>query len=151
MAMPGIPIEPNDISRLVAHNYLKVVDAEFTSRSDARYLRYVDDTTIFVETEEAAEEAKREHHMALRRVGLNPNAAKSEILTVEHYEARRHSEFNKRIDRESRDEDSFKRLVAEWYGRQSRKNIVNWDRVARRLYKAAIKFHLPQNEAACPS
>jgi hypothetical protein len=141
MAMSGIPIEPNDVSRLVAHNYLKVVDAEFTTRSDARYLRYVDDTTIFVRTEEAAEDAKRMHHMALRRVGLNPNAAKSEILSVEEYEARRHSQFNKRIDGaiSRKDEDSFKELVVEWYRRQSDRKVANWDRVAKRLYKAAIR------------
>jgi hypothetical protein len=141
--MQGIPIEPNDVSRLVAHNYLKVVDAEFAMRSDARYLRYVDDTTIFVKTAEAAEEAKREHHMALRRVGLNPNAAKSEILPVEQYEARRHSGFNKRIDRDSNDEDSFKGLVVEWYRRQSRKSLGNWDRIAKRLYKVAIRNRFP--------
>jgi hypothetical protein len=141
MAMPGIPIEPNDVSRLVAHNYLKIVDHEFTHDLQVRYLRYVDDTTIFVATSEDAEQAKRRHHLALRRVGLNPNAAKSEILTVGEYEKGRHREFNLEISRADHlgDEDMFKRLAKKWYGSPRRNHVENWDRVARYLYRVALK------------
>jgi hypothetical protein len=47
MAMTGLSIEPNDTSRLVAHNYLKIVDTEFPDNDGCKYLRYVDDCTIF--------------------------------------------------------------------------------------------------------
>ena len=138
MPMTGLPIEPNDVSRLVAHNYLKIVDAQFTDGDRCRYLRYVDDTTVFVPTEEEAQDAKRRHHIALRAVGLNPSAAKSEIMTVEEYQKRRHREVNLRIDRlgKSKDEHTFNALVTKWYRKRS---LKNWDRVAKRLYRTATR------------
>jgi hypothetical protein len=140
-AMDGIPIEPNDISRLVAHNYLKLVDLEFPDEKGCRYVRYVDDSTVFVPDRKTAEAVKRRHHMILRTVGLNPNAAKSEILTVEEYENRRHSEVNFRINKieKGNDEKAFNALVAEWYRTRNKK--TKWDQVAKRLYRAAAKHH----------
>ena len=41
--MTGGPVEANDVSRVVAHAYLKSVDAVFKRRKDCIYLRYVDD------------------------------------------------------------------------------------------------------------
>jgi hypothetical protein len=138
MAMTGLPIEANDVSRLVAHNYLKIVDAEFQDGDRCRYLRFVDDTTVFIPTEEEAQDVKRRHHMALRAVGLNPSAAKSEIMSVEEYQKRRHREVNLRIDRldKSNDESAFNSLTAEWY---RKRNLQNWDRVAKRLYRTATR------------
>lgn len=138
MAMTGLPIEPNDVSRLVAHNYLKIVDAEFPNSDGCRYLRYVDDSTIFVPGRKEAYDVRRRHHVALRSVGLNPNAAKSEIMTVEKYQELRHREINLRIDKldRSKDESAFKTLVSEWYqARNTQKE--NWDRVTKRLYGTA--------------
>jgi hypothetical protein len=136
--MSGIPVENNDISRLVAHNYLKVVDRLFVSDPSCQYLRYVDDTVIFVKSEGDAEDAKRRHHLALRQVGLNPNAAKSQIVPVEEFEADRHRDFNLRITDAKALGDSvgFAVLAEEWYARD-RTTTVNWDRVARHLYATA--------------
>ena len=140
MAMTGLPIEPNDVSRLVAHNYLKIVDAEFPDTDGCRYVRYVDDSTIFTGDRAQAESAKRRHHMNLRAVSLNPNAAKSEIMTVEEYEERRHRDVNRRINSLNRDknERSFNLLVAEWY-RPSNRKKTNWDQVTKRLYRIAAR------------
>jgi hypothetical protein len=140
MAMTGLPIEPNDVSRLVAHNYLKIVDDAFPDSDACRYLRYVDDSTIFVPGQKEANEVKQRHHMSLRGVGLNPNAAKSEIMTVEAYQELRHREINLRIDRieKSKDERAFKALVSQWYRSHSVKK-KNWDRLTKRLYGTAKK------------
>jgi hypothetical protein len=137
MAMTGLPIEPNDISRLVAHNYLKIVDSDFPDTDRSRYVRYVDDSAIFVPDLKTAEDVKRRHHMSLRAIGLNPNAAKSEIMTVEEYEQRRHREVNLDIDRvfKSKDEKEFETLVTTWY--DLREKTENWDRVTKRLYRTA--------------
>ncbi len=139
--MTGIPIENNDISRLVAHSYLKEVDAAFNDGPDQRYLRYVDDTVVFVEDEPAAENARRRHHLALRQVGLNPNAAKSAIVKVEDFEAERHREVNLSIQHARRFKrwSRFDQIVEEWYGRD-RTTTPNWDRVARHLYRVARDF-----------
>src|SRR5262249_42334909 len=74
--MTGLPIENNDVSRLVAHSYLKHIDSQFQG-DECVYLRYVDDTVIFAGSESDARELKQRHHLALRSIGLNPNAAKS--------------------------------------------------------------------------
>jgi hypothetical protein len=140
MPMTGLPIEPNDISRLVAHNYLKIVDAAFPDNDSCKYVRYVDDCTVFTPGLKEAQEIKRRHHMILRGIGLNPNAAKSEIISVEKYQERRHREVNLRINRldKSKDERAFKRLVFEWYQSRNVKK-KNWDRVTKRLYGTAKK------------
>ena len=89
-AVPGLPIEPNDVSRLVAHNYIKGVDEHFVNNPEVNYLRWVDDTVIFVPDERSAHEIKRRHHLALREMGLSPNASKTSIMTAAEYGARRH-------------------------------------------------------------
>jgi hypothetical protein len=134
--MTGLPIENNDVSRLVAHNYLKQVDGLFVARRDCVYLRYVDDTVIFAASEEAANEFRRSHHLALREIGLNPNAAKSEILTVANFEAKRHREFNAAIEEAFRHKDTttFESLAAEWLLQTS---VDGWDQVTKRLYTVA--------------
>src|SRR6188768_2173003 len=38
-AVPGLPIEPNDVSRLVAHNFIKGVDEHFVDDPSIKYLR----------------------------------------------------------------------------------------------------------------
>ena len=138
LAMTGLPIEPNDISRLVAHNYLKTIDAEFPDGEKSKYVRYVDDSTIFVPDRETAEAVKRRHHMSLRGIGLNPNAAKSAIVTVEEYENSRHPETNLRISMidENDHEEDFNALLTEWY---SDRGKDNWDRPTKRLYRTASK------------
>ena len=138
LPMTGLPIEPNDISRLIAHNYLKIIDAKFPDSEKSKYVRYVDDSTIFVPDRETAEEVKRRHHMSLRGIGLNPNAAKSAIVTVEEYEEGRHPEANLRIDRidKENDEEDFNALLTEWY---SDRDKENWDRVTKRFYRTASK------------
>ena len=140
-AMAGIPIENNDVSRLVAHNYLKFVDKVFVDDPDCRYLRYVDDTVVFLKSRREAEHVKREHHLALRHVGLSPNAGKTRILPVETFEAERHPEFNERIDRVKKygARPMFTRLVEEWY-EQNAVHVPNWDRVTKRLYTAAHRW-----------
>ncbi len=76
-AVPGLPIEPNDVSRLIAHNYIKGVDEHFVGDPNVRYLRWVDDTVIFVPDEDLAHDVKRRHSLALREMGLSPNASKT--------------------------------------------------------------------------
>jgi hypothetical protein len=137
-AVPGLPIEPNDVSRLVAHNYIKGVDEHFVGDPAIKYLRWVDDTVIFVSNERAAHELKRRHHLALREMGLSPNASKTSITTAAEYGASRHPEFNRAINDalNAKDAVAISVLVEEWYGR-SREETPSWDKVATRLYSAA--------------
>jgi hypothetical protein len=145
--MTGLPIEDNDVSRLVAHNYLKEVDATFTADPDCVYLRYVDDTVIFAKSKEAAEDLKRRHHMVLRAVGLNPNAAKSTVQEASEFEATRQREFNERINRalDAKDINEFDTLTAEWVAHPHR---PGWDSVMKRLYSVGRQLKAPSLRTA---
>ena len=137
-AVPGLPIEPNDVSRLVAHNFIKGVDEHFVDDPSIKYLRWVDDTVIFAADERAAHELKRRHHLALREMGLSPNASKTSITTAAAYGASRHPEFNRKINdaQDSKDANALHDLVTDWYSRD-REETASWDKVATRLYSAA--------------
>ena len=135
----GLPIDPHDISRLVAHNYLKTVDATFPDSHGQQYLRFVDDTAIFVRDKESANRVRRAHYNALARIELAPNAAKTTIMPIDRYEKQRHVEINRDIDDldKSFQERSFSALVTRWYRR--RNTASNWSRIAKRLYTVARK------------
>ena len=133
----GIPIEPNDISRLVAHSYLKSVDESFPPIADREYLRFADDTVVFVKTKLDANTVKIEHYSALTRLGLSPNSGKTQIVSTAQYEKPRHVDENRMIDelQDRFDETEFSLLVARWHRR--RRTAENWSRVAKRLYTTA--------------
>ena len=134
---PGIPIEPNDISRLLAHNYLKEVDSLFPPSEGREYLRFADDTVIFVKTQSDANAVKLAHYSALKQLGLSPNSGKTRILTTEEYEEPRHVDENRIVGdlQDDFDDEDFSRLVARWY--QRRESAENWSRVTKRLYTTA--------------
>lgn len=137
-AMTGLPVDCLDVSRLVAHNYLKGVDAAFKDRSDCIYLRYVDDTVMFVPTDAEAAKVKRSHHLKLREYGLNPSPSKTRIVTTSDYQESRHREANAHLEyaREHRDEEVLSDVVKEWYSRK-RSETESWDKVARHAYGVA--------------
>src|SRR5262249_26323184 len=142
--MTGLPIENNDVSRLVAHNYLKHVDHNF-EHENCVYLRFVDDTVIFAESELDAVELKRRHHLALRQIGLNPNAAKSSILEVSEFERKRHRHINERIDWiiENKRGDEFQVLAQEWMEKANAVDVEEWEPVMRRVYSAGRRLRSP--------
>jgi hypothetical protein len=143
--MRGLPIENNDVSRLVAHNYLKQVDQRFNDEDECIYLRFVDDTVIFAESDRSAQELKQRHHLALRAIGLNPNAAKSEILDVRAFEEKRHKAFASEIDRvkTSRNENDFSELVQKWRRQAASLSVDSWEPVMRRLYSLGRQLSSP--------
>ena len=136
--MTGVPVEANDVSRVVAHAYLKTVDAVFKRRTDCIYLRYVDDTVVFAKTASEAQTLCRLHHLELRQLGLNPNASKTEVLTVEEFQARRHRDMNLRIDaaKRHRKKEELDSVVNDWFALDRRK-APSWDKVARKIYSIA--------------
>jgi len=137
-SVPGLPIEPNDVSRLIAHNYVKGVDEHFVDDQRLKYFRWVDDTVVFAADERTAHDIKRQHHLALREMGLSPNASKTSILKASEYAATRHPDFNHRINtvQTTKSESGLKSLVDEWYAKDV-DATPSWDKVATRLYSTA--------------
>jgi hypothetical protein len=136
--MTGLPVEQNDVSRVVAHGYLKGVDAVFKARNDCTYLRYCDDTVVFAQSEEAAWQLRRLHHLQLRQLGLSPSAAKSAVMSVEDFQALRHRDMNIRLDAAKKDNktDELEFAIAEWWSHE-RAETVAWDKIARKIYSLA--------------
>ena len=136
--MAGIPVECNDVSRLVAHNYLKSVDAVFKENPNCVYLRFVDDTVVFAKNRKAAVRMSRQHHLELRQLGLNPSAAKTEIMTVREFQAARQRETNMKLDqaKTNRDVAGLQNIITEWYS-QDRDAVEGWDKVTRKIYSLA--------------
>lgn len=136
--MTGIPVECNDVSRLVAHNYLKSVDGLFKESKDCIYLRYVDDTIVFVRTRQLAVTLSRLHHLELRQLGLNPSSAKTQIMSVADFQAQRHRDVNIRLDgaRRRKDIEALTQVGDDWYGR-NRRTTAGWDKITRKIYSLA--------------
>ena len=147
--MTGLPVEPNDVSRVVAHGYLKSVDAVFKRRQDCIYLRYVDDTVVFCKSFADASLIRRLHHLELRQLGLNPNAAKSQIMTVEEFQAGRQRDVNLRLAkaRKARDVAGFVIAALDWFNLDP-KTTASWDKVSKMIYSLARQM---KTEALRPS
>jgi hypothetical protein len=77
----GLPQDGFDCSRVIAHAYLKAVDDEFQDEGGQdRYSRYMDDIVIGANSNEEALGQVQRVQLALERVGLYPNTAKTRIL-----------------------------------------------------------------------
>jgi reverse transcriptase-like protein len=136
--MTGLPVEANDVSRVVAHAYLKSVDAVSKRRTDCIYLRYVDDTVVFCKTFVSAKALRRLHHLELRQLGLNPNAAKSQVMTVEDFQLKRYRDVNLKLERAKKRRDIADVEVAalDWFGLDS-ETTASWDKVTKLVYSIA--------------
>ncbi|MCA9490676.1 MAG: RNA-directed DNA polymerase [Myxococcales bacterium] len=95
----GLPIDPHDVSRIVAHGVLRTVDDDFEDGFDLRYRRYVDDTVMFVDDESDAAHLRERHRRSLSRIGLAPNGAKSRVLSAETLLAERREPHAAEIER----------------------------------------------------
>lgn len=81
----GLPIELNDVSRVVAHALLGPIDDEFEDDYRTRYRRFMDDVVIFVESESEAQRVRTKHKRALAALGLAPNPSKTKSLSTANY------------------------------------------------------------------
>jgi hypothetical protein len=83
----GLPQEPLDASRILAHAYLRPVDEAFAQEgSEERYTRWMDDIVIGARTRSEALQQVRRTQEALERLGLYPNTAKTRILDTREFE-----------------------------------------------------------------
>jgi hypothetical protein len=69
---------------------------------------------------------------------LNPNASKTEVLTIEEFQARRHRNVNMRIDAAKRDGQgaALGAVIDGWFA-LNRKETPSWDKVVRKIYSIA--------------
>jgi hypothetical protein len=136
--MTGLPVENNDVSRLVAHNYIKQVDQVLRAEEGSVYLRYVDDTVVFTLDRDSALRMCELHHLELRQLGLSPSSAKTQILPIADFQAARHRDMNMAIEKakKTRSKLALSKLVKDWYSPE-RRRIRGWDKVATILYSVS--------------
>ncbi len=116
-------------------------------------------TVVFCKTLASADEIRRLHHLELRQLGLNPNAAKSRVMTVEEFQLGRHKDLNLKLDRakKNRDVAGIEMAALEWFELDP-KSTNSWDKVAKKVYAlarqlgaGALRSHAIKHAAEHPS
>lgn len=143
----GLPQENFDGSRVIAHTYLRSLDAEFEAEGLAgRYSRWVDDLVMGADTWADSLQIVRRVQLALENIDLFPNGSKTRIV--------RRSDFSAE---HMKDENDYIGTVDEQFSRhgvfadpsQVRSRIQDharlqqkprgWERVLRRYYTLSKK------------
>jgi hypothetical protein len=82
----GLPQDPYDASRILAHYFLKPLDWQLqTEGQQGRYTRWVDDVAVSVESGLEGQEVIGRIQATLRELNLAPNAAKTMIITKQEF------------------------------------------------------------------
>ncbi len=140
--MSGLPVDDQDVSRMIAHCFLKPIDRQFQAMKGVKYVRWVDDTSILTDSEVVAQEVRTMHQFALREIGLSTNASKTQIIPTEQIELHGNYDFHDLIDELEAlpDETVFSDLCDRWYSAELDAPYRGYcDKITKRLYSAAIK------------
>jgi hypothetical protein len=150
LQVAGLPQEPLDSSRILAHAYLEDVDAAFAQEgTDERYTRWMDDILIGASTREEALQQVRRVQEALEPLGLYPNTAKTRIISsasfVEDY-LKDENDYLGDVDEALKsnsavDVDVFHQRLRRHLRATPRRKA--WGRVLRRYYSASRALEDP--------
>jgi len=138
----GLPQDPYDASRILAHLYLLPLDEELMHEGrNQRYTRWVDDIAVSVADELEGAQVIGRVQDALRKVGLSPNSQKTRTITKQRFREEHLEEYNGVLDVAHRRtkmgtvDDRFRRTFDEWLRRfLAREHVGRWERVLRRFY-----------------
>ncbi len=145
----GLPQEGFDVSRVLAHLYLRPLDEEFDSEGqDGRYTRWVDDIAVGADTWDEALRIVQRIQSTLEGIGLYPNSAKTRIISG--------GVFSREYMKSENDwlgefEDTIKSGVPDIpeFGRRLRRHLERedrpraWPRVLRRYYTYSRRLRHP--------
>jgi hypothetical protein len=144
MGVGGLPQEPFDGSRLLAHTYLRPVDAEFAVEgNNHQYSRWVDDIVIGANSRKEALTQIRRAQLALEGLGLYPNGAKTRILRAADF-AVDYMKFENDVLGEIAEDFKAGVDVTRRFGSALARHLKlkqpkpkAWERVLRRMYTTA--------------
>lgn len=95
----GLPQDPYDASRILAHFFLKPVDDVFRDEGAAgRYTRWVDDIAISVEDTLEGQDFIVRIQSALRELGLHPNSGKTHVISKDDFRREHYEHYNELLD-----------------------------------------------------
>jgi hypothetical protein len=144
----GLPVDPCDCSRVLAHMILFPHDDRITRLvGEDAYVRWMDDQNMGVKTRAEGLRVLGEVCDSLRRLHLTTNSGKSKILSLA--EAKKHFHFvaNGRLDlidklphstQEERRE-LRKAVLLAWNKAKALEGVGEWQKVLKRLYRHAAR------------
>ncbi len=140
----GLPQEPLDSSRILAHAYLRDVDAEFAVEgSEERYTRWMDDILIGANTRVEALQQVRRVQESLEPLGLYPNTAKTRIIASPTFVSEYLKDENDYIGTVDDTLAAGKVVDIDEFRRRLKRHLLSqkrgkaWGRVLRRYYSTS--------------
>jgi len=143
----GLPQENYDASRMLAHSYLKPVDDFFSDMGNqGRYVRWVDDIAFAAVDENEARKHLYNLQLALEKIGLNINSAKTKIVTKEKARDELFPEMNSYLEKVHEDTSNGQADLTEFeqtlrYFMEQNQKTVNWERILRRFYTQSRRIN----------
>jgi hypothetical protein len=136
----GLPQEGFDVSRVLAHLYLRPLDEQFDwEGQNQRYTRWVDDVVVGADSWDEALRIVQRIQQTLEAIGLYANSSKTRVIPSdafrrEYLKAENDwlGEFEDSIDSGTPDVGEFRRRLRRHHDRKDRPR--GWTRVLRRYY-----------------
>ncbi len=144
----GLPVDPCDCSRVLAHMILFPHDERIASLvGEDAYVRWMDDQNMGVKSRVEGLRVLGEVCDSLRRLHLTPNSGKSKILFLP--EAKKHFHFvaNRDLDSLEKLPDSTRRerralriaISRAWTKAKTLDGVGEWQKVLKRFYRQAAR------------
>ena len=139
----GLPQDPYDASRTLAHFFLQPLDDAFQSEGRVgRYTRWVDDIAVSVTDRLEGSEVITRIQAALAREGLHPNSNKTTVMSKDDFRRDHYENYNDLLDHVHNQTDlgtvlpelrrTFEHRLCTFLLESPRKRY--WYRVLRRFY-----------------
>jgi len=144
----GLPVDPCDCSRVLAHMILFPHDQRIVGLvgQDA-YVRWMDDQNIGVNSRAEGLRVLGEVCDSLRRLHLTPNAAKSKILSLS--EAKKHFHFVANADLDLMEKLPYstrkerrelrKAISQAWAKAKKLERVGEWEKILKRFYRYSAR------------
>ena len=143
----GLPQEPFDSSRILAHAYLKPLDDAFAAEGGAgRYSRWVDDVVIGGSSWQEALQQVRRAQTSMEQLGLYPNAVKTRILPASVFADDYMKDENDYLGMVQEQLDKGTPVARAWFRQRLAQRVKGttrpkaWGRVLRRYYTASRRL-----------
>lgn len=145
----SLPQETFDVSRILAHTFLRQLDAEFEHEGNAkRYSRWVDDVVMGADSWPEALQLVRRFQEALERLDLYPNGAKTSITRSSRFAVNYDQRQNDYIGRVEDQIETHGRPInqpqfrsrVQRHARTRQDRLPSWDRVLRRYYTVSKRI-----------
>lgn len=144
----GLPVDPCDCSRVLAHMILFPHDRRMVKRvGDDAYVRWMDDQNIGVQSKAEGMRVLGAVCESLRKLHLTPNSSKSTILSLSRAKRYFHFAANSALDAlealphdTSKQRTMLRRSVRrEWAVARQLEGEGEWQKILKRFYRQAAR------------